>query len=86
MHYPERDSTTKLLRDCGFTDINVTVIPKTFLYNSFEEFAVCFAATTYKKIDELTDKLLLEEFKMKSIQKDGKAKFVLSIMQIKGRK
>ena len=86
VNFPDKDFTRDLLHEFGFTDINITTIPKTFYYNSFDEFAVCFFATTYKKIDELADKALFEEFKMKSIQEDGKAKFELSIIQVTGRK
>jgi hypothetical protein len=43
-------------------------------------------ASTSKKIEELPDKALFEEFKRKSIQEDGRAKFTMSMMQVKGRK
>ncbi|XP_028401779.1 juvenile hormone acid O-methyltransferase-like [Dendronephthya gigantea] len=85
-HFAEEGSARELLHDVGFTHVDVKIIPSVCYYSSFEVYSKGFLAAACTDISELADKALLEEFKMKSIEKDGRVKSKYNLFQIKGRK
>ncbi|CAB4011649.1 Hypothetical predicted protein [Paramuricea clavata] len=86
IHFAEGSSSKELLRDVGFTEVDVRIIPSVTYYSSFKVYAESFLAAGYTDIEELPDKKLLEEFQLKSIEKDGRVKSKYNLIQIKGRK
>ena len=86
IHFAEESSARELLNDVGFTEVDVKTIPSVTYYSSFKVYADAFLAAAYTDISDLPDKEMLEEFKLKSIEKDGRVKSKYNLMQIKGRK
>ena len=86
IHFAEERSAKELLSNVGFTQIDVKIIPSITHYSSFKVYAEAFLAAGYTDINELPDKNLLEEFKLKAIEKDGRVKSKYNLIQIRARK
>ena len=86
IHFAEESSAKDLLKRVGFTEIDVKIIPSATYYSSFKVYAEAFLAAGYADINELPDKKLLEEFKLKAIEKDGRVKSQYNLIQIRARK
>ena len=86
VHYAEESSARQLLSDVGFTEVDVKIIPSVTYYSSFQVFADSFLAITKTDINDVPNKELLTEFKLKAIEKDGRVKTKYNLVQIKGRK
>ena len=86
LHYTKESSARDLLIHAGFTEVDVTIIPSVIYYSSYQSMVKWFLASCKADITDVQDKKLLEEFKMKVIQKDGKVKYQYNLVQIKGRK
>ena len=86
VHYVKKSSARKILSEVGFTEVDVKIIPSTTYYSSFKVFAEYFLAGSKTDINDVSDKELLEKFKLKVIEKDGKVKYKYNLVQIKGRK
>ena len=84
--FAEERPAKELLSNVGFTEIDVKIIPSVTYFSSFKAYAEAFLASSYTDINELPDKELLEEFKLKAIEKDGRVKSKFNLMQIRARK
>ena len=84
--YVKASSAMDVLIHAGFTEVNVTIIPSVIYYSSYQSMVEWFLASCKTDINDVQDKKLLEEFKIKAIQKDGKVKYQYNLVQITGRK
>ena len=84
--YVKESSARDLLIQAGFTEVDVTIIPSVIYYSSYESMVEWFLASCKTDINDVPDKILLEQFKMKVIQKDGRVKYQYNLVQLKARK
>ena len=84
--YAEEREIKELLVNCKFADIEITLVPRLTHYDSLDAFMACYVASANSDVNELPDKKLLEDFKKKTIQKDGRVKCIYKTIQVKARK
>jgi cyclopropane fatty-acyl-phospholipid synthase-like methyltransferase len=86
VHYAKESSARKLLIEAGFTDVHAKTIPSVICCSSFDVLVKFFLAGCKTDIRNVQDKELLEQFKMKVTEKDGRVKYKYNLFQVKGRR